>query len=169
MVREEGFGSLARGVTPNVFRSILMNSSQLASWVLLYSSFLVFLFGTFVDHRVHVGMISLKPSYWRHVTSRTTLYVTLLPVLLQYVLLVYGSNPVSNNLQGTVATTVCSPADVLKVGLWTHRRVQFTLFMKACSQSRIMNASGPGSNVRLFNFFNINMKKNKTSTNLNFS
>jgi len=30
--------------------------------------------------------------------------------------------------QGTVATTVCSPADVLK--------------------SRIMNASGPGSNVR---------------------
>lgn len=31
--------------------------------------------------------------------------------------------------QGTVATTVCSPADVLK--------------------SRIMNASGPGSSVRL--------------------
>ena len=39
MVREEGFGSLARGVTPNVFRSILMNASQLASWV-LFSFFL---------------------------------------------------------------------------------------------------------------------------------
>ena len=33
MVREEGLSSLARGVTPNVFRAILMNASQLASWV----------------------------------------------------------------------------------------------------------------------------------------
>jgi dicarboxylate transporter 10 len=33
MVREEGVSSLARGVTPNVFRAILMNASQLASWV----------------------------------------------------------------------------------------------------------------------------------------
>jgi dicarboxylate transporter 10 len=31
MVREEGVSSLARGVTPNVFRAILMNASQLAS------------------------------------------------------------------------------------------------------------------------------------------
>lgn len=31
MVREEGPSSLLRGVGPNVFRSILMNSSQLAS------------------------------------------------------------------------------------------------------------------------------------------
>jgi hypothetical protein len=50
-------------------------------------------------------------------------------------------------MQGTVATTVCSPADVLKVSL--------TLFLSTGSylipvgvQSRIMNASGPGSNVR---------------------
>jgi len=33
MVREEGFSSLGRGVGPNVFRAILMNASQLASYV----------------------------------------------------------------------------------------------------------------------------------------
>ena len=33
MVREEGFSSLARGVGPNVVRAILMNASQLASYV----------------------------------------------------------------------------------------------------------------------------------------
>jgi solute carrier family 25 (mitochondrial dicarboxylate transporter), member 10 len=32
MVREEGPSSLARGVGPNVFRAILMNASQLASY-----------------------------------------------------------------------------------------------------------------------------------------
>ena len=34
MVREEGASSLARGVTPNVFRAVLMNASQLASYVI---------------------------------------------------------------------------------------------------------------------------------------
>ena len=33
MVREEGVSSLGRGMTPNVFRAILMNASQLASYV----------------------------------------------------------------------------------------------------------------------------------------
>jgi len=33
MVREEGFSSLGRGVGPNVVRAILMNASQLASYV----------------------------------------------------------------------------------------------------------------------------------------
>ena len=32
MVREEGPSSLARGVGPNVFRAVLMNASQLASY-----------------------------------------------------------------------------------------------------------------------------------------
>lgn len=32
MVRDEGPSSLARGLTPNVFRAILMNASQLASY-----------------------------------------------------------------------------------------------------------------------------------------
>jgi len=36
MVREEGFSSFARGITPNVFRSVLMNASQLASYVVLH-------------------------------------------------------------------------------------------------------------------------------------
>ncbi|PPQ80130.1 LOW QUALITY PROTEIN: hypothetical protein CVT25_001429 [Psilocybe cyanescens] len=72
MVREEGVSSLGRGVTPNVFRAVLINPSQLASY-------------DFFEAEL------LKTKYL-----------------------------------GTVATTVCSPADVLK--------------------SRLMNASGPGSN-----------------------
>lgn len=42
MVREEGPSALFRGVTPNVFRAVLMNASQLASSVLLSSSFSLF-------------------------------------------------------------------------------------------------------------------------------
>ena len=33
MIREEGPSSLLRGVGPNVIRAVLMNSSQLASYV----------------------------------------------------------------------------------------------------------------------------------------
>jgi len=36
MVREEGASSLTRGIGPNVFRAILMNASQLASYVLRF-------------------------------------------------------------------------------------------------------------------------------------
>jgi dicarboxylate transporter 10 len=32
MVREEGASALSRGVGPNVFRAVLMNASQLASY-----------------------------------------------------------------------------------------------------------------------------------------
>lgn len=89
MVREEGFGSLARGITPNVFRAILMNASQLASYDFFKSEL-------------------LKTPYFNDniICHFTASFAT-----------------------GTVATTVCSPADVLK--------------------SRIMNASGPGSNSTL--------------------
>ncbi|KAJ6482609.1 mitochondrial carrier domain-containing protein [Mycena sanguinolenta] len=85
MVREEGPSALARGVGPNVFRAILMNASQLASYDFFKSEL-------------------LKTQYFQdniycHFTASFA--------------------------AGTVATTVCSPADVLK--------------------SRIMNASGPGS------------------------
>ncbi|PPQ88823.1 hypothetical protein CVT25_009309 [Psilocybe cyanescens] len=86
MVREEGVSSLGRGVTPNVFRAILMNASQLAS----YDFFKAELLKTkYFDDNI---MCHFTASF----------------------------------AAGTVATTVCSPADVLK--------------------SRIMNASGPGSN-----------------------
>jgi len=89
MVREEGFGSLGRGITPNVFRAILMNASQLAS----YDFFKTELLKTpYFDDNI---MCHFTASF----------------------------------IAGTVATTVCSPADVLK--------------------SRIMNASGPGSNSTL--------------------
>ncbi|KAI0261237.1 mitochondrial carrier domain-containing protein [Gloeopeniophorella convolvens] len=87
MVREEGASSLARGLAPNVFRAVLMNASQLASYDFFKAEL-------------------LKTQYFNdniycHFTASFA--------------------------AGTVATTVCSPADVLK--------------------SRIMNASGPGSSV----------------------
>ncbi|KIY47727.1 mitochondrial carrier [Fistulina hepatica ATCC 64428] len=89
MVRDEGVSSLGRGMGPNVFRAILMNASQLAS----YDFFKAELLKT---HYFQDNIIC-------HFTASFA--------------------------AGTVATTVCSPADVLK--------------------SRIMNASGPGSNSTL--------------------
>ncbi|KAG9220151.1 hypothetical protein CCMSSC00406_0007154 [Pleurotus cornucopiae] len=89
MVREEGVSSLARGVGPNVFRAVLMNASQLASYDFFKAELLKT--GHFEDNIAC------------HFTASFA--------------------------AGTVATTVCSPADVLK--------------------SRIMNASGPGSNSTL--------------------
>lgn len=89
MVREEGVSSLARGVGPNVFRAILMNASQLASYDFFKAEL-------------------LKTSYFE---DNIACHFT------------------ASFAAGTVATTVCSPADVLK--------------------SRIMNASGPGSGSTL--------------------
>lgn len=89
MVREEGISSLSRGVGPNVFRAILMNASQLASYDVFKAELLRS--GYFQDNIIC------------HFTAS------------------FGA--------GTVATTICSPADVLK--------------------SRIMNASGPGSSSTL--------------------
>ncbi|OAX38612.1 mitochondrial carrier [Rhizopogon vinicolor AM-OR11-026] len=89
MVREEGPSSLLRGVGPNVFRSILMNSSQLASYDFFKAEL-------------------LKTKYFE---DNIACHFT------------------ASFAAGTVATTVCSPADVLK--------------------SRIMNASGPGSSSTL--------------------
>ncbi|EIW56191.1 mitochondrial carrier [Trametes versicolor FP-101664 SS1] len=85
MVRDEGVSSLARGVGPNVFRAILMNASQLASYDFFKAELLKT--GHF-DDNIYV-----------HTTASFA--------------------------AGTVATTVCSPADVLK--------------------SRIMSASGSES------------------------
>ncbi|KAK7442746.1 hypothetical protein VKT23_015993 [Stygiomarasmius scandens] len=85
MVQEEGVSSLARGVGPNVFRAILMNASQLASYDFFKAEL-------------------LKTKYFE---DNIACHFT------------------ASFAAGTVATTVCSPADVLK--------------------SRIMNASGPGS------------------------
>jgi dicarboxylate transporter 10 len=89
MVADEGVSSLTRGMAPNVFRAILMNASQLAS----YDYFKAEL---------------LRTGYFK---DNINLHFT------------------ASFAAGTVATTVCSPADVLK--------------------SRIMNASGPGSSSTL--------------------
>lgn len=89
MVREEGPSSLVRGMGPNVFRSVLMNSSQLASYDFFKAEL-------------------LKTNYFQ---DNIVCHFT------------------ASFAAGTVATTVCSPADVLK--------------------SRIMNASGPGSSSTL--------------------
>jgi len=84
MTREEGLSSWTRGMGPNVFRAILMNASQLASYDFFKTELL--------QH-------GFQDNIYCHFTASFA--------------------------AGTVATTVCSPADVLK--------------------SRIMNASGPGS------------------------
>jgi len=89
MVRDEGVASLGRGITPNVFRAILMNASQLAAYDFFKTEL-------------------LKTSYF---DDNVACHVA------------------ASLGAGTVATTVCSPADVLK--------------------SRIMNASGPGSTSTL--------------------
>jgi dicarboxylate transporter 10 len=89
MLKDEGPSSFARGVGPNVFRAILMNASQLASY-------------DFFKARL------LKTRYFDD-----TIYLHF----------------TASFAAGTIATTVCSPADVLK--------------------SRIMNASGPGSSSTL--------------------
>jgi dicarboxylate transporter 10 len=85
MVRDEGVGSMARGMGPNVVRAVLMNASQLASY------------DWFKAQILRGGY--MEDGFGLHFTASFA--------------------------AGTVATTVCSPADVLK--------------------SRIMNASAPGS------------------------
>ncbi|KAI0655065.1 dicarboxylic acid transporter [Cubamyces menziesii] len=74
MVREEGWSSLGRGVGPNVFRAVLMNASQLASYDFFKAELL----------RRNI----FDDNIYCHTTASFA--------------------------AGTVATTVCSPADVLK-------------------------------------------------------
>ncbi|KAI0748898.1 dicarboxylic acid transporter [Fomes fomentarius] len=89
MIKDEGWASLGRGVGPNVFRAVLMNASQLASYDFFKAEL-------------------LKTSYFDdNIYCHTT----------------------ASFAAGTVATTVCSPADVLK--------------------SRIMSASGAESKSTL--------------------
>ena len=58
MVREEGVKSLGRGVTPNVFRSILMNASQLASYVVFPMPYVIC-----IDHLRNLDFCSLHCRY----------------------------------------------------------------------------------------------------------
>ncbi|KAI6102518.1 mitochondrial carrier domain-containing protein [Pisolithus croceorrhizus] len=107
IVREEGASSLMRGVGPNVIRSVLMNSSQLASYVSCCRAGCI---GYIISTNRYDFFKSqlLKTNYFQ---DNALCHFT------------------ASFAAGTVATTVCSPADVLK--------------------SRIMNASGPGSSSTL--------------------
>lgn len=87
MTKDEGFGSLFRGLGPNTVRAVLMNASQLAT----YDVFKTLLLGS--------GYFS----------EGTALHFS------------------ASFMAGTVATTVCSPADVIK--------------------SRVMNAAGSGQGI----------------------
>lgn len=82
ILREEGSKTLFRGVSPNVVRAVLMNSSQLASY------------DFFKD------------------LLRSTGYLT--PGTLTHYLC-------SSLLAGTVATTICSPADVVRARVMNSR------------------------------------------------
>lgn len=87
MTREEGVGSLFRGLGPNTVRAVLMNASQLATYDVFKSAL-------------------LSTGYF---SEGTGLHFT------------------ASFMAGTVATTVCSPADVIK--------------------SRVMNAHGSGEGI----------------------
>ncbi|EMD32359.1 hypothetical protein CERSUDRAFT_88006 [Gelatoporia subvermispora B] len=79
MIREEGWSSLGRGLGPNVFRAVLMNASQLASYDFFKAEL-------------------LKTSYFE---DNIQVHVA------------------ASFAAGTVATTVCSPADVIKSRIMT--------------------------------------------------
>ncbi|KAF6767120.1 Mitochondrial substrate/solute carrier [Kalmanozyma brasiliensis GHG001] len=87
MTKEEGVGSLFRGLGPNTVRAVLMNASQLATY------------DVFKNLLLSSNLFS----------EGTALHFS------------------ASFMAGTVATTVCSPADVIK--------------------SRVMNAAGSGEGV----------------------
>lgn len=74
MVREEGFGSLFRGVWPNSTRAVLMTASQLASYDVFKKELL--------------ERAKMEDNLYTHFTA--------------------------SFMAGFVATTVCSPVDVIK-------------------------------------------------------
>ena len=92
MIRDEGVSSLGRGVGPNVFRAILMNASQLASYV-AYSFLSRLVISLFCSYDYFKAEL-LKTKYF---DDNIYCHFT------------------ASFAAGTVATTVCSPADVIKV------------------------------------------------------
>ncbi|OBZ78051.1 Mitochondrial dicarboxylate transporter [Grifola frondosa] len=101
MVREEGWSSLARGVGPNVFRAVLMNASQLASYDFFKAEL-------------------LKTGYFE---DNINVHIT------------------ASFAAGTVATTVCSPADVLKSRIMSAHGAEGTSTMQMIKTS--MRNEGP--------------------------
>jgi hypothetical protein len=85
IVREEGVSSPGCGVIPNVFRAVLMNASQLASYVLFFILFIspppftFFSQSTKTDTRANAQLRLLKASSSGPSTSRVISYVIWLP------------------------------------------------------------------------------------------
>lgn len=131
MGREEGLTSFFRGVVPNVTRAVLMNASQLATWVRIdretkewtgiWDSRFIFQLsshGISSSHSVFILPFSrydffkdgLLSSGYFH--EGTPLHVA------------------ASALAGTVATTVCSPADVIKARVMNANGTQGNLIAK---------------------------------------
>ena len=96
MVREEGFGSLFRGVWPNSTRAVLMTASQLASYDIFKQQLL--------------QRTSMKDNLTTHFTASL--------------------------MAGFVATTVCSPVDVIKTRVMSaHAKQNMVVLLTQITRS----------------------------------
>lgn len=100
MVREEGFGSLFRGVWPNSTRAVLMTASQLASYDIFKKELL--------------DRTSMGDNLYTHFTA--------------------------SFMAGFVATTVCSPVDVIKTRVMSAKTSEGVVSLL----TRIMQNEGFG-------------------------
>lgn len=100
MLREEGFGSLFRGVWPNSTRAVLMTASQLASYDVFKKELL--------------ERTKMKDDLYTHFTASL--------------------------MAGFVATTVCSPVDVIKTRVMSAKTQEgiITLVTRITSQEGLM-------------------------------
>jgi solute carrier family 25 (mitochondrial dicarboxylate transporter), member 10 len=100
MVREEGVGSLFRGVWPNSTRAVLMTASQLASYDIFKKELL--------------ERTKMKDDLYTHFTA--------------------------SFMAGFVATTVCSPVDVIKTRVMSAHTQEgiMTLVTRITSQEGLM-------------------------------
>jgi solute carrier family 25 (mitochondrial dicarboxylate transporter), member 10 len=100
MIREEGFGSLFRGVWPNSTRAVLMTASQLASYDVFKKELL--------------ERTKMKDDLYTHFTA--------------------------SFMAGFVATTVCSPVDVIKTRVMSAKTQEsiLQLVTRITSQEGLM-------------------------------
>ncbi|GFZ44368.1 hypothetical protein JCM24511_02090 [Saitozyma sp. JCM 24511] len=124
MTREEGIGSWARGFVPNGFRAILMNMSQLGSYDWFKQELMRH--KVLEDGPVLHFVASLGAPF--HVPAPS--FCTSLTV------------------QGSVATTVCSPADVLKSRIMTAQGPCSTSTLAVIKTSYVQRAGGAGPALR---------------------
>ncbi|KAK4690023.1 hypothetical protein P7C73_g88, partial [Tremellales sp. Uapishka_1] len=92
MVSKEGVGSLARGLAPNTIRAMLMNVRLASVWAAVHD----------IDRTTQASQL-VSYDYFKD-------------LLLSHQILANGMpcHFVASALAGTVATTICAPADVVK-------------------------------------------------------